>query len=92
MFSVTIPPLFSVAGLALAALLPCAALDAQAPVPAKIVGRVVDSRTGSGLADVGIQIVGTTSGAASGLDGRFTLAGVPPGTVTIHLRRLGFAP
>jgi len=61
-------------------------------VPAgRIVGRVIDSRTGQGLAEVGIQVVGTMSGAASGLDGRFTLSGVTPGTVTIHLRRLGFA-
>ncbi|MGK2962783.1 MAG: TonB-dependent receptor domain-containing protein, partial [Gemmatimonadaceae bacterium] len=63
-----------------------------APAAARITGKIVDSRTGNGLADVGIQIVGTTTGTASGLEGRFTLNGVAPGTVTIHLRRLGFAP
>lgn len=67
-------------------------VDAQAPPAARIAGRVVDSRTGAGLTDVGIQIVGTSFGTASGLDGRFTLGGVTPGTVTIHLRRLGFTP
>src|SRR5687768_5159392 len=59
--------------------------------PSRIVGRVVDARTGAGLTDVGIQVVGTTTGTASGLDGRFTLSRLTPGTVTIHLRRLGFA-
>lgn len=62
-----------------------------ATVPARIVGRVVDARTGEGLADVGIQVVGTTTGSSSGLDGRFSLGSVTAGTVTIHLRRLGFA-
>ncbi|MGI9044632.1 MAG: TonB-dependent receptor domain-containing protein [Gemmatimonadaceae bacterium] len=62
-----------------------------APAAARITGKVVDARTGNGLADVGIQIVGTSTGTASGLEGRFTLNGVAPGTVTIHLRRLGFA-
>ena len=65
---------------------------APAVSAARITGRVVDSRTGTGLTDVGIQIVGTAFGTASGLDGRFTLGGVTPGTVTIHLRRLGFTP
>lgn len=58
---------------------------------ARIVGRIVDARTGNGLADVGVQVVGTTTGTTSGLDGRFTLSRVTAGTVTIHLRRLGFA-
>ncbi len=62
-----------------------------ATAPARIVGRVVDARTGEGLADVGIQVVGTTTGSSSGLDGRFSLGSVTAGTVTIHLRRLGFA-
>jgi hypothetical protein len=67
-------------------------LAAQSPQASRIAGKVVDSRTGTGLTDVGIQIVGTSFGTASGLDGRFTLGGVTPGTVTIHLRRLGFTP
>ena len=64
---------------------------ATASADGRIVGRVIDARTGQGLADVGIQVVGTTSGIASGIDGRFTLANVRQGTVTLHLRRLGFA-
>lgn len=89
---------------ALALLLPSVALSAQqptgdstqAPVQApqstgKIVGRVVDATTGQGLADVGVQIVGTTLGVSTGVDGRFFVANVPTGTVTVHVRRIGFA-
>ncbi len=43
------------------------------------------------MSDVGIQVVGTTMGALSGVDGRYTLAGVPAGSVTILARRIGFA-
>lgn len=65
---------------------------AQTPGAARgrITGRVLDPQ-GSGMADVGIQVVGTTIGALSGVDGRFTVSGVPAGTVTLLARRIGFA-
>ena len=86
---------FSIA-LAIAGFAPFVPIQSQTtaaiePAAGRIVGRVLDGRTGEGLADVGIQVVGTTTGTASGLDGRFTVNRVTPGTVTIHLRRLGFA-
>ena len=91
MHRVTCPWLFRAIALSVALIVPNSVHSQQAaPAAARIVGRVIDARTGSGLTDVGIQVVGTTSGTASGLDGRFTLNGVTPGTVTIHLRRLGF--
>src|SRR5689334_150583 len=62
------------------------------PNVGRIVGRILDAGTGSGLSDVGIQIVGTTLGATSGIDGRYTIANVPAGTVTIQVRRIGYAP
>lgn len=70
------------------------ALPAQqaTPTTGRIVGRVIDAASGSGLAAVGIQVVGTTLGAQSGVDGRFTIAGVPAGTVTLTVRRIGYAP
>jgi outer membrane receptor protein involved in Fe transport len=64
---------------------------AQAPATGRIVGRIVDATTGTGIADAGVQVVGTTLGARSGVDGRFTLVAVPAGTVTLQVRRLGFA-
>ncbi|HEY3285710.1 MAG TPA: TonB-dependent receptor [Gemmatimonadaceae bacterium] len=58
----------------------------------RIVGRVIDVSTGLGLPDVGVQIVGTMQGTATGVDGRFAIANIDAGTVTIHLRRIGFTP
>jgi outer membrane receptor protein involved in Fe transport/uncharacterized membrane protein len=77
------------------------ALTAQQPAAApgaqparvgtgRITGRIVDAATGAGLADVGVQVVGTTLGTMSGVDGRFTLAAVPAGTVTLQARRIGY--
>ncbi len=72
--------------------LPLAPVSAQAPTTGRIVGRVIDAGSGSGLAAVGIQVVGTTIGAQSGPDGRFSINAVPAGTVTITVRRIGYAP
>ena len=63
----------------------------SAPV-GRIVGRVIDATTGQGLTDVGVQIVGTTLGAVSGVEGRYAVANVPAGTITVQVRRLGYAP
>lgn len=76
-------------------LLAPAAVSAQTPatIPTgRVVGRVVDATTGVGIPDVGIQVVGTTLGTTSGVDGRFVLPAVPAGTVTIQARRIGYAP
>ncbi len=67
------------------------ALGAQAK-PGRIVGRILDANTGQGLPDVGVQVVGTTLGSMSGVDGRYALTNIPAGTVTIQVRRLGFQP
>lgn len=71
-----------------------ASLGAQAAPPntGRIVGRVIDAASGQGLPDVGIQVVGTTLGTQSGVDGRYALVNVPAGPITIQLRRLGFQP
>lgn len=67
------------------------AVLAQSPTAARgrITGRVLDSQ-GNGMSDVGIQVVGTTLGTLSGVDGRFTLNAVPAGSVTLLARRIGF--
>ena len=70
------------------------AVQAQTPAaqpPGRIVGRVVDAVTGAGIAEAGVQLVGTTIGTRSGVDGRFTLSAVPAGTVTLQARRIGYA-
>ena len=65
---------------------------AQAPGSGLIAGRVIDANTGEGLSDVAIQVVGTTLGTTSGIEGRYHLGGVPAGTVTLQVRRIGFQP
>lgn len=56
----------------------------------RIVGRVVDATSGAGVSDVQVRVEGTTLGALSGVDGRFTIAGVPAGNVSLLVRRIGF--
>jgi hypothetical protein len=84
------------------ALLSLITLRASAQEPAstreptgRITGRIIDARTGTGLTDVGVQVVGevpgpTSSGTMSGVDGRYALARIRAGTVTLHVRRLGY--
>src|SRR4051812_21149083 len=57
-----------------------------------LVGQVVDAKSGQPLSDVGVQLVGTTRGAQTGIDGRFRFQNVPPGPLTIQARRLGYQP
>src|SRR6185436_1474813 len=72
---------------------PSAAQSDSAAAPrGRIVGRVVDAKSGQGISDVQIQVVGTTTGAATGVDGRFVITRARAGTVTLHARRLGFVP
>src|SRR6185503_16754788 len=74
-----------------AALLLASTAHAQART-GRIVGRIIDAGTGQGVTDAGVQVVGTTLGTSSGLEGRFALSRVPSGTVTIQVRRLGYQP
>ena len=52
---------------------------AQQPNPhvGTISGKVIDSKTGQPLTEVGVQIVGLARGMQTGLDGRFRFANVP---------------
>jgi len=76
-----------------------AGLGAQQPTSAtpatgtgRIVGRIVDASTGQGVSEVGVQVVGTTLGTSSGIEGRYAVPNIPAGTVTIQVRRIGYAP
>jgi len=76
------------------AVVPAFTLSAQgadAPV-GRITGRVIDTKSGQGITSAGVQIVGTTIGAQSGVDGRYTIARVPAGTTTLQVRRIGYGP
>ena len=76
-----------------------AGMSAQQPTNApvrtgtgRIVGRIVDASTGQGVSEVGVQVVGSTLGTSSGIEGRYALPNIPAGTVTIQVRRIGYAP
>jgi len=58
----------------------------------RIVGRVIDGTSAHGIPEAGVQIVGTTIGAQTGVDGRFVIANVPAGTHSLSVRRMGFTP
>lgn len=68
------------------------ALPAQDAPTARVSGVVLDADTRQPVSDAGVQIVGTTNGAMTGADGRYSFARVPHGSVTLHVRRLGYRP
>lgn len=55
-----------------------------------IQGTVVDARTGDPLPGANVLVVGTHLGAATTMEGTFTLQRVPVGTQTIEARFLGY--
>lgn len=65
-------------------------LGAQNPT-GTITGRVVDSTTQQPVPDASVSVEGTRRGAISGPDGTFTIVGVPAGTHTVRVRRIGFS-
>jgi len=74
----------------LAVVLMAPSLSAQGT--GRIVGRIIDEAGGNGLTDVQIQVVGTTLGTMSGVDGRYSIPNVPEGSVSLLVRRIGVAP
>lgn len=57
----------------------------------RIVGRIIDARTGGGLVGVIVQVPDAGIGTLSGIDGRFILNNVPVGDVALQVESLGFA-
>lgn len=56
----------------------------------KIAGRVVDAATGEPLPGVNVSVQGTTLGAATDLDGYYTILRVPPGTYSVVASMIGY--
>ena len=57
----------------------------------KIAGTVTDASTGEPLPGVNVQIEGTDMGAATNLDGQYTIINVPPGTYDVQFTYIGYA-
>ncbi|HYE94628.1 MAG TPA: TonB-dependent receptor [Rubricoccaceae bacterium] len=64
---------------------------ALAQTTGKITGRVTDAATGETLPGVNIVVEGTTVGAATDIDGEYTIIGIRPGTYTVVASYVGYA-
>lgn len=56
----------------------------------KIAGRVTDAKTGEGIPFANVIIEGTTLGAATNLEGYYTIINVPPGIYTLRASVVGY--
>ncbi len=56
----------------------------------KISGKVVDAETGEGLPGANVVVVGTMSGAATDLNGRFVILNLAPGSYALKASMMGF--
>lgn len=57
----------------------------------KIAGRITDKVSGEGLPGVNVVIMGTTQGAATDLEGYYSILNVKPGTYSIRASAIGYA-
>ena len=57
----------------------------------KIAGRITDVTTGDALPFVNIIVMGTNYGAASDIDGYYTILNIPPGTYEVKASAIGFS-
>ena len=57
----------------------------------RLIGRVTEAGGTVPISSATVSVVGTTVGAVTGADGRFNVA-VPDGTLTLRIRRIGYAP
>src|SRR6056297_2298015 len=64
----------------------------SAATTGKIMGKVVDSKTGEALVGVNIIVEGEEGfGAATNKNGGFVIVNVPPGTYTVQASMIGYA-
>ena len=55
-------------------------------------GTVTDAGTGTAMGEVQVSVVGTRLGTISDAQGRYTIAGIATGQVTVRAQRIGYAP
>ena len=65
---------------------------AYAQQTGKIVGKVVDSRSGQPMGGANVLVEGTKLGASTDLDGVFFILNVPPGNYVVQASILGYSP
>src|SRR4029079_3841062 len=57
-----------------------------------VTGTITDAQSGQPIEGVRVLIRGTTNGATTAANGKFTLRTAPEGAVTITVRRIGYQP
>lgn len=57
---------------------------------ASLYGTVHDVQTGENLIGANVQLMGTSAGAKTDLDGKFSIKGVPPGTYSVRFSYVGY--
>jgi len=67
-------------------------VSAWAGTTGKIAGIVTDKETGEPLPGVNVVIIGTTTGAATNINGEFFIINVPPGNYTLRANLIGYRP
>ncbi|HEY9515031.1 MAG TPA: carboxypeptidase-like regulatory domain-containing protein, partial [Gemmatimonadaceae bacterium] len=78
---------FQIAGMALAALAPVAVASAQ---NGTITGTVVEQAGRAPVPAAQVHIVGTTLGAQTNAEGKYTIRGIPAGEHEVRARRIGY--
>lgn len=56
----------------------------------KIAGRITDAANGEGIPFVNVVVAGTTQGAASNLDGDFSIINLKPGVYSVKISAIGY--
>lgn len=56
----------------------------------KIAGKITDKSTGEPLIGANVIISGTTSGAATDVNGQYTILDIPPGTYSLQVSYIGY--
>jgi outer membrane receptor protein involved in Fe transport len=84
--------MFRLTSLLMIAILIMGAGDALARSNGKVAGTVKDKKTGEAIIGCNVVLEGTMMGAATDLDGRYSILNVPPGTYTLSVTIVGYAP
>lgn len=65
-------------------------LGSQAEPTGRIMGQILDRRSGEALPGARIQVVGTSRSVMAGVAGRFQLNELPPGPLTLRVTLIGY--
>jgi hypothetical protein len=74
------------------ALIAFSGFQVMAGTTGKIAGRIASKETQEGIPGANVMVVGTSMGAASDINGYFTILNVPPGSYTVRASIIGYSP